>query len=147
MKKTCKTLLVSLLLLIFACAAAHGEEAPSVYDDISMTERLNDLVARLGEPLLTEDGYYDFGGALVAAYESGRLKGKILAFDDIAAVAAPSQADFTQARSLRQGASVESVEALMGAPGREIAMLRLSDEENAGSRRVLAWTNEAGDAM
>ena len=62
-------------------------------------------------------------------------------------MAAPSQADFTQAHSLRQGASIESVEELMGGSGREIAMLRLSDEENAGSRRVLAWANEAGDAM
>lgn len=147
MKKTCKTLLLSLLVLVFACAAAHCEETASVYDDISMTELLPELVARLDEPLLTEDGYYDFGGALVAAYESGRLRGKILAFDDIAAVAAPSQADFTQAHSLRQGASIESVEELMGGSGREIAMLRLSDEENAGSRRVLAWANEAGDAM
>ena len=74
MKKTCKTLLLSLLVLVFACAAAHCEETASVYDDISMTELLNDLVARLGEPLLTEDGYYDFGGALVAAYESGLVR-------------------------------------------------------------------------
>ncbi len=147
MKKTGKAMLLSLLILLFACAAAHCEEAPSVYDDISMTELLPELIARLGEPALTEDGYYDFGGALVSAYESGRLKGKILAFDDVADVAAVSQADFTQAHSLRQGASLESVEALMGVPGREIARLRLSDEENAGSRLVLAWVNDAGDAM
>lgn len=147
MKRICKALLVSLLLLAFACAGVHGEEAVSVYDDISMSERLSELSARLGEPTLTEDGYYDFGGALVAAYESGRLKGKILVFDNVTDVAAPSQADFTQAQALRQGASIESVEALMGGPGREIARLRLSDEENAGSRLVLAWANEAGDVM
>lgn len=147
MKKTGKALLLTLMLLVFACAAALGEEAISAYDDISMNESLSELVARLGEPLLTEDGYYDFGGALVAAYESGRLKGKVLAFDDVIAVAAPSQADFTQAQSLRQGASIESVEALMGGPGREIARLRLSDEESSGFRLVLAWANEAGDAM
>lgn len=147
MKRICKALLVSLLLLAFACAGVHGEESVSVYDDISMSERLSELAARLGEPSLTEDGYYDFGGALVAVYESGRLKGKILAFDNVTDVAAPSQADFTQAQSLRQGASIESVEALMGGPGREIARLRLSDEENAGSRLVLAWANEAGDVM
>ncbi len=147
MKRICKALLVSLLLLAFACAGAHGEEAVSVYDDIAMTELLPELIARLGEPRRTEEGYLDFGGALVAVYESGRLKGKILAFDDVTDAAAPSQADFTQAQSLRQGASIESVEALMGGPGREIARLRLSDEESAGSRLVLAWANEAGDVM
>ena len=143
MKKLLSWVLCAVLI---ASLFAFCEEIP-MYERIEMDDTLETLTERYGEPVLTEDGYADFGGALCAFFESGRLRAKIVSFETLSEVAQVSDADFSKAKGLKKGASEEEVNALFGGAGAEIMRINLSDEENSGVQRVDAWINADGNAV
>ena len=143
MKKLLSWVLCAVLI---ASLFAFCEELP-MYERIEMNDTLETLTERYGGPVLTEDGYADFGGVLCAFFESGRLRAKIVSFDAISEAASFTDSDFSGARNLKKGAPEEEVNALFGGAGAEIMRINLSDEENSGVQRVDAWVNADGNAV
>lgn len=143
MKKLLSWVLCAVLI---ASLFAYCEEIP-MYERIEMKDTLETLIGKLGEPVWTQEGYADFGGALCAFFESGRLRAKIVSFETLSEVAQVSDADFSKAKGLKKGAPEEEVNALFGGACAEIMRINLSDEENSGVQRVDAWVNADGNAV
>lgn len=141
-----KLFILTLCAVLVFSLFALGEEIP-MYERIEMDDTLETLVEKFGEPVWTQEGYADFGGALCAFFESGRLRAKIVPFEAFQEVAQFSKVDFSGAKGLKKGASEAEVNALFGGAGAEIMRINLSDEENSGVQRVDAWANEEGSAM
>ena len=138
MKKTLALIVMLAAVLSLICCA---EETPSAYESIEMSFFKEDVIALFGEG--TSDGEYMVlnGEVACAFYESGRLMAKSLVFENIAEVAQEAEIPLEKIRKLKQGTHFDEVKALMGADGTEIMRINLSDEDNAGVRRVMAWQN------
>lgn len=141
-----KRILAFVLCLVLLAASAFAEDTDA-YGVIQMEDTLETVSQKLEKRGETEDGYADFGGVLCAFFESGRLRAKIRAFDDVRDVAARADGDFEAAKKLKKGALLESVTSLMGGEGAEIMRINLSDEETSGVQIVLAWVNSASTVM
>ena len=135
--------LVLALALLYALlgsrALGEGE-----YEQIELHMTRQQLEAELS---LEDAGeYWLCGDALLAFYESGRLRAKFLNYESLDAVAPLSDAGFDEARKLRQGASIETLTQLLG-PGLELMLMNISDEDNAGVRRLLCWKDASGNVL
>lgn len=133
---------LALFLLLPTLARQEGG-----YESIQMSDSLAALCAAHGPLTPDENGMVDLGEVLCRFYESGRLWGKVRAFENIGEVAMRVEGDFAAARKLHMGESLASVQALLGGEGTEIARLNLSDEENSGVQLVLAWQNGQGEVL
>ena len=99
-------------------------------------------------PLTQEGEYLLFSGeVLLAFYESGRLKAKAMAFEDVRDIAPAASLPMEKIKKLKQGTEIDKVQAMIGAEGLEIMRMNLSDEDSSGVRRVLAWKDDDGEAV
>ena len=133
---------VCILLLLSALVCCAENE----YIQIEMNETLTEIEAIFGEGTPTEEGYYVFGDCLCAFYESGRLQSKTVYFEDIRQALIPGEYDFEFAEDLKQGASITVLTDKLG-EGTEIMQINLSDEDNPGVRKVLAWRDMNGNVL
>ena len=143
MKKAIVILLA--LVCLTATSFAGNETEESIYARIEMSDNLEIIQARFGEGI-KEGDYYLFGDALTAFFDSGRIRAKSLAYDDIHTVAALTTADFALVRDFKQGTAQDQLFKFLG-KGREIMTINLSDKDNAGVRTLYAWKNEAGGIL
>ena len=148
MKKTSAQVILFVLLISLICAVyAETQEMAlqSVYAQINMSDTQGTLTEKFGEGT-PKDGLILFGDVLCVFFESGRLRAKSLSYDDIHAVAQPTGGDLSSVRALKQGTFEDELTMLLGS-GREILCMNLSDEEDAGLRKLLAWKNEKGTVL
>lgn len=138
-----------LLTFLFLAMPAGGEEDKageySAYAQIRMTDTLDLIETQFGTGTAQGD-YLLFGDALCSFFESGRLQAKSLNYEDIREAAAQTQADFALVRDFKQGTHEEELVKALG-DGAEVMRMNLSDEEDAGLRKLLAWKNEAGSVL
>lgn len=135
--------LASLFLLLCALIsfAALGE---GEYEKIELQSTRQQLEAELSLEDMGE--YLLCGDALLAFYESGRLRAKFLYYEALNDVAPLAEAGFDKARRLKQGASIDALTQLLG-QGRELMLMNISDEDNAGVRRLLCWKDALGNVL
>jgi len=107
-----------------------------------MSFDFSDITALLGEGIHEGDYVIFSGEAACAFYESGRLRAKAVVFDAITDIAPTAEIPLDNLRKLRQGAHIDEITTLFGCEGLEIMKINLSDEEESGVRRVLAWQTE-----
>lgn len=138
-KRLWAALLLALLLL---SAFAEGGKLPdkSIYDEILMSDTLETITEKYGEGTAT-DGYLLFGDALCSFFESGRLQAKSRCYTDIREVAALTQGSFNDVTGFTQGTEESELIAYLG-EGEEVLVMNLSDEDEAGLRKLIAWRNE-----
>ena len=134
-----------LLALMLAVCISAAEEPKPVYEAVLMTDTYEDVNARYGEGITFGD-YLNYGDALLAFYESGRLQAKGLYYEDIREVAAMTEGDFALVRDFKQGTELKELTAILG-EGREIMCMNLADEDDAGQRRLYAWKDAEGNVL
>ncbi len=136
------------LMLALTCACALSEEERDAYSEVGMNETLKELTERYGEPAPEGDLLVFADGFACTFFENGALRVKARVFTDVRDIASLSEADIkAKARSFKQGDSLEYVEAELGAAGAELMRVNISDAENSGVRRVLAWRDADGGAL
>ena len=142
----CGILALMSFLSAALCETALEAEEKSVYAALEMDETLASLTQKYGEGI--PDGeYLIFGDALCAFYEkSGRLRAKSLIYDDIREVAALAQADFSLVRDFKQGRELQDLIDILD-DGTEVLVMKLSDEDKAGTRKLICWKNESGGVL
>ena len=147
MKKRGLLLVLAILFAWNACAFCESADEMPAYEQIEMSMTLEDVSLLLGEGR-AEGDYLVFAESVICAfYESGRLQAKAMAYESLSEISPETSASTESLKSLKQGKTMEEVTAVLGAEGAEIMSINLSDEEDAGVRRVLAWHYAAGGGV
>ena len=136
-----KFVFIMLVLVLTMCAAFSEETFLKAYERVEMNftyEEISKLFGKCEE----QDGFFLFEDEVLCVfYESGRLQAKARVFDDLALLAPVAEYSSESLKKLKQGTSIEEVTEIFSVEGLEIMRINLSDEENPGVRRVLAWQN------
>jgi len=136
-----KRLIILVFTALFFCVCG----AEGVYDALDMSLS-RDSVEALYPQLTPEGVYFRVDDALLCFFESGRLQAKCRAFENVADIAAETDASFDSVLGLKQGAKLERLTGVLG-EGTEIMLISIADEENPGSRMVLAWRDASGRVL
>lgn len=143
-----KRILAVILALIILCPVCFSESAATdAYDLIEMSFTQDEIIKLLGEGEPAGEYVLFSESVLCAFYESGRLQAKCRVFDKITDAAVLCELPLEKLPSLKQGMPIDEFVDLIGTDGAEIMRINLSDEENAGMRRVIAWQNADGASI
>ena len=139
--------LILVLLMSLSLFAAQGEDAApeNAYQKIKMSFTREDIETLFDEGI-KQNEYIRFDDVLCAFFESGRLQAKSLYYQDIRDVAAPTKGDFAAVRDKKQGTPEQELSDILG-EGTEVLRMNLSDEDDAGQRKLIAWKNAEGGVM
>lgn len=139
-----RKLAFALALALFVCLAGAETEITDIYEAIDMASTREALEAEFAE--YSYEGEYMLieGSALCAFYENGRLRAKSRAFESIRELASLCPNDVTLAKQLKQGAPLEDLERLLGCAGAEFMRINVTDAQDSGVQRLLAWQNANG---
>ena len=129
------------------------ETAFAMYDQVTFPMMIDDVRKLMGEPKLDKlesgESYSwrvgDYGLA-AAFYDSGRLRGKVVQFDDIRQLTGlmPGKPNLAAAEQLQEGISYQEAAALMGCEGLEISQIAQDASTNPQLTRLLVWVDENG---
>ncbi len=126
------------------------------YNKVSIGDTLEQLTELLGEPTIeetengqnyvwrTEDGY----GVAAVFFDSGRLRAKVLYYDDLRQLGKLSNATgIDQFTHLNKNYTYEMACGLLGGRSMEIAQVAQDSSADPEVKRVFVWCNEKGDCI
>ena len=126
------------------------------YNKVSIGDTLEQLTELLGEPTIeetengqnyvwrTEDGY----GVAAVFFDRGRLRAKVLYYDDLRQLGKLSNATgIDQFTHLNKNYTYEMACGLLGGRSMEIAQVAQDSSADPEVKRVFVWCNEKGDCI
>ncbi|MBQ8953705.1 MAG: hypothetical protein IJ048_06280 [Clostridia bacterium] len=126
------------------------------YNQVNIGDLKDDIIAKFGEPevettdngeTLTwkmDDGY----GFAAVFFDSGRLRAKVLYYDDLRQLGQLSAAtSIGQFASLNSNYTYEMVCGVLGGRSMELAQIAQDSSADPEVKRVYVWCNEKGDCV
>lgn len=126
------------------------------YNQVNIGDLKDDVVAKFGEPQVEtsdngetytwkmEDGY----GFAAVFFDSGRLRAKVLYYDDLRQLGLLSAAtSIDQFASLNSNYTYEMVCGVLGGRSMELAQIAQDSSADPEVKRLYVWANEKGDCI
>lgn len=126
------------------------------YNQVKIGDLKDDIIAKFGEPevettengeTLTwqmEDGY----GFAAVFFDSGRLRAKVLYYDDLRQLGLLSSAtNIDQFSTLNNNYTYEMVCGVLGGRSMELAQIAQDSSAEPEVKRLYVWANEKGDCV
>ena len=130
------------------------DEAFAMYDQVTFSDTLESLTERFGEPRVeTSDNgsayYWNDGicGVAVVFFENGRMRSKLVDFEDIRQFGKVSGAKgLDNIMSMSKDFDLTSVSLMLGAEGVEMIRVAQDSSANPDFNVGYIWANEEGQA-
>jgi hypothetical protein len=131
----------------------------ALYNQVSFSDTLDDLTARLGQPQIeaigdTENKSFNWigengSGVACAFSDAGKLLGKVLYYEDFRQCAGlmPGEFDIDAAANVLAGMTHQDVITLLGSDGIELAQVPQDNSANPVIALLYMWVNERGDMI
>ena len=126
------------------------------YRQIKIGDLRDDIIARFGEPVIEatdngetctwkmDDGY----GFAAVFFDSGRLRAKVLYYDDLRQLGKLSAAtSIDQFSTLNTNYTYEMVCGVLGGRSMELAQIAQDSSAEPEIKRLYVWANEKGDCV
>ena len=126
------------------------------YNQVNIGDQQADIVAKFGEPEIEttdngetctwqmEDGY----GFAAVFFDSGRLRAKVLYYDDLRQLGQLSAAtSIDQFANLNTNYTYEMVCGVLGGRSMELAQIAQDSSADPEIKRLYVWANEKGDCV
>ena len=132
---------------------ADHEAAFALYEQVTFPMMIDDVRQLMGEPVIDKlesgESYSwrvgDYGLA-AAFYDSGRLRGKVVQFEDIRQLTGlmPGQPNMSAGEQLEEGMTYDDAVAMMGCEGLEISQIAQDASANPQLTRLMIWVDASG---